>query len=245
VTDRFESILDESISALQAGVPLEEILAEVPDYAAELRPLLYAASLLADPDPKPAPVERKAALRNEYMKQVTELPTITPSRPRQKMQAILRIVKRRSTRAAILKDLFTVMVTVILTLLMIAFLLTYLALETVPGDFLYEVKRFSETVQLSLAVTEAQQQALEARFNQRRLAEIGELIEQNRAAVVKFRGVLETRGENLWIVEGLTLFLPNDANVEEPIQEGDTVEVIGLLRTNNVLVVDTIRLVDE
>ena len=41
MTDRFESILDESISALQAGVPLEEILDEVPEYAAELRPLLY------------------------------------------------------------------------------------------------------------------------------------------------------------------------------------------------------------
>ncbi len=36
--DSFESILDESISALQAGVPLEEILAEVPEYAEELRP---------------------------------------------------------------------------------------------------------------------------------------------------------------------------------------------------------------
>ncbi len=48
MTDRFETILDESISALQAGVPIEEILAEVPDYALELRPMLYAAMLLAD-----------------------------------------------------------------------------------------------------------------------------------------------------------------------------------------------------
>jgi hypothetical protein len=67
MTDQFEALLDESISALQAGVPIEEILAEVPDYATELRPLLYAATVLADPKPDLVPEERKAALRAHYM----------------------------------------------------------------------------------------------------------------------------------------------------------------------------------
>lgn len=245
MTDRFESILDECISALQAGVPLEEVLAEVPEYARELRPLLYAASLLADPNPELAPVETKAALRAEYLKQVAELPEITPSPWRSKAQAVIHIIQRRSTREAVLKDLVTVAVTVVLTLLIVAFSLNYLAAGSLPGDFLYGVKRVSENARLSLTFDAGRRAELEAIFNRRRLAEIEQLIGQNRAAVVQFRGVVETRGENLWIVEGLTIFLPNDASIGKDIREGDTVEVIGLLRTNNVLVADTITLVNR
>ncbi len=241
--DRFESILDESISALQAGVPLEEILAEVPDYADELRPLLYAATLLTDPNPAPAPAEKKAALRAEYIRQIAELPAITPSPFRGKIRAIIKVIKRRTTREAVLKDIITVTITIILTLFVVALTLNYLAANTIPSDFLYGVKRISEDIQLSLTFNPERKAELEEEFNQRRLQEIEELIEQNRAAVIQFQGILETKGENLWIVEDHTIFLPNDISIEGEIEEGNTVEVMGLLRSNNVLVADTIRLV--
>lgn len=244
MTDSFETILDESISALQAGVPIEEILAEVPDYAGELRPLLYAATILADPNPSLIPEERKSALRTEYMRQLAELPTIPAPSLGQKTQAVLRIARRRLTREVILNDLVTVSITIVLTLLMVALTLNYLALDTIPGDFLYGVKRVSEAAQLSFAFNQARQADLEERFNQRRLAEIEQLIQQHRAAVIQFRGVLETKGENLWIVAGRTIFLPDDVRIEGDIQEGDTVIVIGFLRTNSVLVADTIKLVE-
>jgi len=243
MTDRFESILDESISAWQAGVPLEEILAEVPDYADELRPLLYAATVLTDPNPVPAPAEKKAALRAEYIKQVTELPAITPAPFRGKVRAIIKVIKRRTTREAVLKDIITVTITIILTLFVVALTLNYLAANTIPSDFLYGVKRISEDIQLSLTFDPERKAELEEEFNQRRLEEIEKLIEQNRAAVIQFKGILETKGENLWIVEDHTIFLPNDISIEDEIVEGDVVEVIGLLRSNNVLVADTIRLV--
>ncbi len=244
MTDRFESILDESISALQAGVPLEEILAEVPDYASELRPLLYAAMVLAEPKPQLAPAEKKAALRAEYMKQVAELPPITRSPWPEKSRAIFHVIKKRTTRAAILNDLITIAITVILTLVLMILTLNYLAAATIPGDFLYGVKRLSENVQLSVTFNPENRAELEQIFNQRRLSEIESLIEQNRAAVIQFRGRLKTKGENLWIVENHTIFLPDDVTIDANIQEGDIVEVVGLLRTNNVLVADTINRVD-
>ena len=244
MSDSFESILDESISALQAGVPIEEILAETPEYATELRPLLYAATVLADPNPRLLPEERKSALRAEYMKQVADLPAITTPTLNEKAQAIFRIIKRRLNRKAVLSDLITVTITIILTLFMAVLILTYVARDTLPGDFLYGFKRASENVQLSLTFNEAQRAVLADQFNQRRLAEIEQLIEQNRAAIVQFRGILETKGENLWIIEGRTVFLPTDVTFAGQPQEGDEVEVIGLLRTNNVLVADTIRVVE-
>jgi hypothetical protein len=123
-------------------------------------------------------------------------------------------------------------------------ILTYVARDTLPGDFLYGFKRASENVQLSLTFNEAQRAMLADQFNQRRLAEIEQLIEQKRAAIVQFRGILETKGENLWIIEGLTVFLPPDVTLIGQPQEGDEVEVIGFLRTNNVMVADTIKVAE-
>ena len=238
MTDRFESILDESISAMQAGVSIEEILAEAPDYADELRPLLFAASLLADPKPELVPEERKAALRAEYMAQAADLKPVSPSFT-DKLQAVSRIAKRRLSRKAVLNDLLTISITVILTLVMVALVLSFVSRDTLPGDFLYGVKRLSENVQIMFTTDEAQTE-LESTFNQRRLNEIEQLIQQQRAAVVQFKGTLETKGENLWVIEGHTVFLPQDVVVTGNPEEGDMVEITGFLRTNNVLVADSI-----
>ena len=241
--DSFESILDESISALQAGVPLEEILAEVPEYAEELRPLLYASMLLADPNPELAPEQTKAELRAEYMRQIADLPTLPTPSIGQKTQAVLRVMRRRLTKEAVLNDLVTVAVTIILTLGMLAFLLNFLAVDAIPGDLLYNVKRGSEILQLSFTLAEDRKLTLQETFNQRRLHEIEQLIQQNRAAVVEFQGILESKGENLWVIEGYTIVINDDITLPENLQTGDTVEVIGLLRTDNILMADTINLI--
>lgn len=243
MTDSFESILDESISALQAGVPIEEILAETPEYATELRPLLFAATVLADPNPQLVPEERKSALRDKYMQQIATLPAVTSPTLTEKVQAIFRIMRRRLTRQTVFSDLITITVTILLTLIMTLLILSYAARDTLPGDFLYSLKRAAENIQLSLTFAASDRAVLGETFNQRRMAEIEQLVQQNRAAVVQFRGTLETKGENLWIIGGETVFLPVDVTLEGQPQEGDQVEVIGLLRTNNVLVADTIRLI--
>jgi hypothetical protein len=241
MSDSFESILDESISALQAGVPLEEVLAEAPDYAAQLRPLLYAAVVLADPQPQLVPEERKSALRTEYLKQVATLPALPAPTPGQKVQAVLHIIQRRLTPKAILSDLATILITGALTLLMAALVLSYVAAGALPGDFLYSYKRSVEQMQLALPTSASGQAELIDQFNQRRLAEIDQLIRLNRAAAVEFEGVVETKGENLWVIAGYTVLVPADATLEGNPIEGDDVFVTGFLRTNQVMVADTVQ----
>ena len=70
------------------------------------------------------------------------------------------------------------------------------------------------------------------------------MIELKRAAVVRFTGTLETKGANLWVVAGLPVFLPNDVVIEGNPQEGDPVKVVGFLRSNNVLIADTVSAVE-
>jgi len=243
MTDRFEAILDESVSTLQAGVPLDEILAEAPDYAAELRPLLYAAMLLTDPNPDLAPEERKAALHAEYMAQVAELPP-APTTFSHKIQALFRITQRRLTRGAVIKDLVTVTITIILTLTMVTLVLGYAAQDSLPGDFLYSVKRNIERAQLFFTFDEERKTEKEAELNQRRFDEIEQLLEQNRVAVVDFKGTIEIQAEHLWVIEGLTVFLLDNATIEGTPQEGDVVKVSGVLRPNNIVVADTIKQVE-
>ena len=198
--------------------------------------------ILAEPNPELVPEERKAALHAEYMAQIAELPPprITFS---QKFQAISHIISRRLTRTAIINDLITVSITILLTLIMTALILNYAAQDTLPGDFLYGVKRISENTRISFTFSEIRRAELETTLNQTRLAEIQQLIQLKRAAVVEFRGVIETRTENLWIIEGLIILLSDDTIVEGDPREGDPVEIIGLLRTNSVLVADTITLI--
>ena len=238
--DRFESILDESISALQAGVPIEEILAETPDYAQELRPLLYAAMVLADPDPTLVPSERKEILRDQYLAQAAEL---TPKVPtlNDKTQAVLSIVRRRFTKKAFLNDLVTISITLSLTLIMAMLILSFASRNSIPGDFLYSVKRISENIRLSVTLNQDSLNALEDNFHRERLIEIEQLTQQNRAAVVEFEGTLDTQGENLWVVEGITVFLPEEGlTIDSNPQEGDRIKVTGFLRTVTVLVADQI-----
>jgi len=110
------------------------------------------------------------------MKQVIELPAISSPTFGEKAQAIFRVIRKRLTREAVLNDLLTITITVVLTLLMAALILNYLSVDTLPGDFLYGAKRISENVQLSLAFDEERRTELENRFNQRRLKEIEHLL---------------------------------------------------------------------
>ncbi len=244
MTDSFESILDECISAMQAGVPLDEILTEVPEYADELRPLLFASMLLTDPDPSLAPVQQKEDLRAEYIKQVTELPALPHPGLGARTSTFFRVIRRRLTREAILNDLVTVAITIILTLAMIFILLNVLAVDALPGDTLYPVKRSGETIRLTFTFDPEQADTLSNQFSQERLDEVEQLMAQNRVAVVDFQGILETKGETVWVVEGHPILIPDDLTAPASAQEGDTIAVIGLLRANGVLVADSIIIVN-
>ena len=151
------------------------------------------------------------------------------------------IVRRRFTRKAFFNDLVTVSITIALTLIMAIFIFSFASRNSIPGDLLYSVKRISENVRLSFIFDQNSRETLENNFHRERLIEIEELMRQNRAAVVEFTGTLDTKGENLWVIEGVTIFLPEEGlTIQGNPQEGDRVEVVGFLRTDTVLVADRI-----
>ncbi len=245
MSDHFEAILDECVSALQAGVPIEDVLAEVPEYAAELRPMLHLATVLADPDPVLVPAEQKAALRNKYLQEVATLPAVPKPSGNEKVQAIYHVLKRRLTPQAVLSDLLTVLITALLTIVLSLLLLRYAAIDTIPGDPLYSLKRIEENTRLWLTPDDStDQQRLEQTFNQRRLDEVERMTELSRIGLVNFVGVLESRGQNLWVVESYPVIITEDSTIQGNPQIGDRIEVVGFLRSNRNLLAETIRVVE-
>ncbi|MDM8521541.1 DUF5667 domain-containing protein [Anaerolineales bacterium HSG6] len=242
--NQFETILDECISAIQAGIPIDEVLETVPEYATELRPMLYAATILTEPNPVLIPTEQKANLRAKYMVEVATLPEPNAPPLTERIQAAYHITRRRLTREAILSDLLTIIITAMLTIIMALLLINYAAANTIPGDLLYRFKRTSETVQVNLSWSDTRVLALQETFDQRRLYEVEELLRQNRSGQVEFTGMVESQGERLWLIEGYPVILPTEMIIDSAIQAGSRVHVMGFLRINRDLVADEITLVE-
>ncbi|MDM8527515.1 DUF5667 domain-containing protein [Anaerolineales bacterium HSG24] len=242
--NQFETILDECISAIQAGIPIDEVLETVPEYATELRPMLYAATILTEPNPVLVPIEQKANLRAKYMAEVATLPQ--PSTPplTERLQAAYHIARRRLTREALLSDLLTIAITTMLTIIMTLLLVNYAAIDAIPGDLLYRFKRMSENIQLTLSWSDENDLALQEKFSQRRLYEVEELLSQDRSGQVEFTGAVENQGKRLWLIEGYPVILPAEMTLDPAIQLGSRVHVMGFLRTNRDLVADEITLVE-
>lgn len=133
---------------------------------------------------------------------------------------------------------------IVLILLFIGSLLTtgvvVAAQDSLPGDNLYGVKRFSEQVRLSFASDTTE---LESEFAQRRIDEINRLFELEREIVVQFVGRIEDIDESSLQVAGLRVELAESLRTIEVIN-GMRVQVMAQTQRNQSLLATDIRILD-
>jgi hypothetical protein len=79
--------------------------------------------------------------------------------------------------------------------------------DSLPGDNLYRVKRFAESVRYALTQDPVARQQLEVEFAAEREKEIRAVLDSGRLATVEFRGNLEVIGDGLWQIGGLEVIL--------------------------------------
>ena len=84
---------------------------------------------------------------------------------------------------------------------------------SLPGDNLYPVKRFAESVRYALTLDPVARQQLEAEFAAEREKEIRAVLDSGRSATVEFRGNLEAIGDGFWEVAGLEVILTDQTAV--------------------------------
>ena len=214
--NELESLFENCLARLQHGEDLEIILAEHPEQAAALRPLLQTViNLQALPIPAPVPAKRNPA-RAHFLASAGE------RRPKPVSRSGWRPIR------ALITSLF------LLVVLLTSLLGTGLAsAQALPGDTLYPVKRAVEKTRLAFTNTSLDRLKLEESFDQQRAREAALLVESRRSETVSFHGSLEPTAGGGWQVGGLAIFSKNPAADWQGLA-GSQVEVVGRTRPDGV-----------
>jgi len=159
---KFDEVLDECIERLLRGESLEECLRSHPEHEAQLEPLLRTAAVTHGATAVEARPEFKAKLRYELA-----------SRSR----ASARQAASPSHSFLGWAPRWAIAVVSICLLLVLAGGSTVAAASSsVPGDTLYSVKTTSERMWLAVTFSDAAKARLQARFAQRRVREMAQVI---------------------------------------------------------------------
>lgn len=150
-----ETILDECIDQIRAGKSVEDVLVKHPDSADELRSLLgISQNLEALPDPSPSVAGVMLAMSQKIIQE--------PVAPQKRRPAKITIF----ARPVLLRLAASIAV-----ISLLSWGTAVAASDSVPGNFMYPVKRFSEKVRLFFTVNDKNEAELRITFSERRLSE--------------------------------------------------------------------------
>lgn len=218
------TILDNCLTRLNKGEDLETVLADFPQQAAELRPLLIAA-LKASRSGVPLRVPASAQIdsRTRFI--------IEAQRRQTKPVGFLPRFKLAGAFAAIAIIVFAGI-----------FGTGLASAETVPGETLYPVKRVVEQAQLVLTTNQSTRLDLEREFDRRRVSEAEELEQEGRTEPVTVAGPLEELDDQSWSVGGVKLNLTPDQEALARTLIGSYIEVKGKIRGEEGIEVENLEL---
>ena len=178
--NHYEDLIELCLRAIkQGGASVEDCLARYPDQRSELEPLLRTAVQLDKARSLQASAQFKAgALRK--LRAATE----ANSRSRKSWWSFLTLrnfqapFKLQKRAAYLLVGLFLVIFISVGVGTVVA------SNHSLPGDFLYPVKRTQENLQLKLAFNVFEQADLHLEFAERRIVEAGALVNQDRTRLL-------------------------------------------------------------
>ncbi|MBU2507279.1 MAG: hypothetical protein KJ799_11215 [Bacteroidetes bacterium] len=169
-----ELLLDICISEMQKGKSIEECLAEYPQYASQLKPLLQLVKQIeALPQPAPSPEAISSTLIN-IGKEIAQL-TITAETP------VVRGKKRKTISFFNIfqKPKLMWAFNAALILIVVLFSVATISANSVPGDILYPVKLATEKVKFLLTFDSEKKAELRLTFSDKRLQEMIAVFQQS------------------------------------------------------------------
>ncbi len=226
-TERLERAFEDALERLEAGVPLQEILASYPpEVARELAPMLaLVIALDAFPEPPARDPAKAAAGRAQFLRQAAALraQASAPSlvdRARRLLTALGRSLTPSLQRTAIALATLVILVVVGRTMVV-------MAEQSLPGDTLYPVKRALENVNLYLTISPEQREALRASYIHRRQEEVKQILVQRRPVErVEVPGYISDIRGATWHVGEYRIYVPRETLVEGTPAVGKWVHII-------------------
>lgn len=167
-----EQILQDSIEKILSGErSLEEILAQYPDRADNLRPILETVVWLLQRRDDLSP--RPAFVNASHRRLVMQLKTMQLSRMHRSLIHFLQVLKKKQV---IRLAFFLLIITFVFTGSKAASAAAF----SIPGDIAYPIKVTLEKMQLGVSINEASATRLQVVFAQKRLIEMQSLILEGR-----------------------------------------------------------------
>jgi hypothetical protein len=211
-SNSLDDVLDRCLLKLQAGENLENVLAEYPELADELRPVLETVvALINARGSDTVPIAAMARSRARLMKTAQQ---IKFSAPLPWWQRTL-VFARRS------------LVPISAAVTCAALVLTGMAsAKSLPGQALYPVKRAAEQISLSLPASATDTLSRQVSYDQRRLDEVDQLISEKDEQEVELSGFL-TSDSLGWKIDSIALIVPTGLTSQAQANAGRYVSIHG------------------
>ena len=232
MSDERADAFDQALRVLEAGQDPEAVLALYPELAGELRALLQTAQAAgAGQPPVPAPRAGQAASRARLLAQAAE----KRAGMRRRAPGLLAVWPALA-RTALITAVF-----------LAGFAAgTYGAVaasaQSLPGDALYGVKRAAEQAQLLLATDPVSKARLEAEFSERRVDEVEAVTASGRVAPVEFTGRIEAMTGERWVVAGIPVLVPPQAQVTGEAARGRLARVKGAAQSDGSVLAEEVTI---
>ena len=210
-----ENLFEECMQRLTAGADLEDVLADFPAQADDLRPMLETALGLQQYASE-ITVPQSAQMRSRA-KFLTSAAAIDPATPKRGLR-FNPFHMRLAASTAILVGIFAA----------ILLLGTGLAsANSLPGDMFYPVKIMVEQMQINMVQDSPARIEMEEGYDDRRQQEVVKLTKLQRREQVTFSGFLQDEGDGKWSVGSIPLVFP--AGGADPADFEDAyVEIVGM-----------------
>jgi len=208
-----ERILIEALDLMEQGAGIDEIIARYPAQAADLRPFLLTAAALGNLANQPT-VTAEARSKRAFLGAAD--------------QAAAERDKPVRAAGSWLRRLVAPALAVLAVLFLGGAGLVGASGSAVPGDALYETKRFVEEVRLNLTANPETAAQLRERFRQERVREIEALLANGRAAEVSLTGEVESMVDGRWTVAGVPVLVSSATVIDGRPVVGALVQVNGL-----------------
>jgi hypothetical protein len=212
MNEKLYNALEDGLTELESGVELEDLLAANPELEADLSHLLETAQIASREASREIAPEVINRSRTRVLSQGIQL--------QQRNRTGLGFLRRTHRLAIALVTAFVILLS--------GGGLAAGSAQALPGDQLYPVKRAAENLRLSLAVTLKDHQAVEDRYQARRVDEVEQLLRLGRSAFVEFHGRVNSRDGERWDIGGIKVRQNPQTILIGQIFHGLSVEVEGV-----------------
>lgn len=220
MTDLYDA-LEDCLQKLEQGSTLDAAIADYPELAAELYPLLEVSLQARKAGHFTVPEETRRRARARLLQHASQL-----RETRRKSRSILPFWPRLALAFGIVAILIFLSGTA----------LVKAASGALPGELLYPVKRTWETLRLELTLDAEKRALMESQLAQERLDEVNELLKKGESAQIEFSGLLIERQGEWWQVSGISILVtPSTQLPTETIANGTPIMVIGRTRADGIV----------